>query len=125
MHEGRLCIAENIMRATRTVVALVLVLRRHGVPVVSLGLLRLAVVALVLVLRLGVVLRRLRVPVVALGVVLGLACGGRKECQTALGQYNTDRKLIAFSWSQLSSDWENSRAYIDNSRGKNACLNAP
>ena len=68
------------------VVALVLVLQRLGVPVVALGgVLGLAVVALVLVLRLRVMLRRLGVPVVALGVVLGLACGEKKECQMALG----------------------------------------
>ena len=65
-------------RLTRTVVALVLVLQRLGVPIVALrGVLGLAVVALVLVHRLGVMLG---VPVVTLvlvrglGVMLGLAC---------------------------------------------------
>ena len=61
----------------RTVVALVLMLCRLGVPVLTLSVLRLAIVALVLVLWLGVVLG---VPIVALvlmlrvRVVLGLAC---------------------------------------------------
>ena len=61
----------------RTVVTLVLVLRRLDMPIVALGLLRLAVVALVRVRRLGVVLG---VPVVTLvlvrrlGFVLRLAC---------------------------------------------------
>ena len=78
-------------RLELTVVALVLVLRRLGVPVVALGVLGLAVVTLVLVHRLGVVLRRLGVAVVALvlvrrlRVVLGLACADVQEDQLAPG----------------------------------------
>ena len=71
----------------RTIVALVLVLHGLGVPVVALGVLGLAVVALVLVRRLGVMLRRLRMAVVTLvlvrrlRVVLGLACTQMLDCQ--------------------------------------------
>ena len=57
--------------------ALVLVLHRLGVPVVALGVLGLAVVALLLVLWLRVVLGVSVVALVlmrGLGVVLGLAC---------------------------------------------------
>ena len=82
-----------------TVVALVLVLRRLGVPVVALGMLGLAVVALVLVHRLGFVLRRLGVAVVPLvlvrrlRVVLGLACAESERCVSQIAFYAEKEKL--------------------------------
>ena len=77
----------------RTVVALVLVLHRLCMPVVALGVLGLAVVALVLVHRLGVVLRRLGVAVVALvlmrglRVVLGLACACMRQSVMVINSF--------------------------------------
>ena len=105
----------------RTVVALVLVLhrlRRLSVPVVALRvMLRLAVVALVLVHRLGVVhprnLRRLGVAVAALvlvrrlRVVLGLACADIQEDQLAPGYgapYQVASKyVVAVAWEMESA----------------------
>ena len=107
----------------RTVVALVLVLCRLSVPVVALGVLGLAVVTLVLVLRLGVVLG---VPIVALvlvlrlGVVLGLACAEMSDCQPSISwawgvteKFESTRKLCSFPQKRLSTARAQTRTASD------------
>ena len=96
----------TLRQTKRTIVALVPVLRRHGVLVVALGLLRLAVVALVRVLRLRVMLGVPKPESKERGArkVARSKAGTRKVCvQLMLVWQRTDALCIQYSIESIAA----------------------